>query len=67
MTDTNRCPRCGQVNACGMSEVENGTPCWCFTTPIDRAVLDALPEEQRDQACLCSRCAQGLPVEPAAD
>lgn len=32
--------------------------CWCFEVSIDPAVLEALPAELRDKACLCPRCAQ---------
>ncbi|NQD93375.1 cysteine-rich CWC family protein [Pseudomonas sp. CrR25] len=54
------CPLCGQRNQC--AQVESATPvqqCWCFDAHIARDVLDRLPAEQRNRACLCPRCAQG--------
>ncbi|MEK1906712.1 MAG: cysteine-rich CWC family protein [Pseudomonas sp.] len=63
MSDSRRCPRCGQLNSCAQAEqLEQVEDCWCFHQPVDPAVLDSLPAEQRNQDCLCPRCAQGLPV-----
>ncbi|WP_372877684.1 cysteine-rich CWC family protein [Pseudomonas sp.] len=59
--NTSQCPCCGQRNQC--AQAESATPvseCWCFGAAIDPAVLDSLPPEQRNRACLCPRCAQGL-------
>ncbi|QKE62565.1 cysteine-rich CWC family protein [Aquipseudomonas campi] len=65
MTDTSRCPRCGQLNRCAQAgQSEAVEDCWCFHTAVDPTVLDSLPAAQRNQACLCPRCAQGLPAEP---
>ncbi|MGA8136580.1 MAG: cysteine-rich CWC family protein, partial [Pseudomonas gingeri] len=33
-------------------------PCWCYNVSIDPAILEALPDELRNAACLCPRCAQ---------
>lgn len=64
MSETTRCPCCGQLNDCAQAGQDAAVEdCWCFSTPIDPAQLDALPAEQRNRACLCPRCAQGLPVE----
>ena len=60
------CPLCGQRNQC--AQAESATPvqqCWCFAAPIERRVLERLPAEQRNRACLCPRCAQGLPPSTA--
>ncbi|MWV13231.1 hypothetical protein F3I62_14080 [Pseudomonas sp. R-28-1W-6] len=65
MTDASHCPRCGQLNRCAQAgQSEPVQDCWCFHSPVDAAVLDSLPAEQRDRACLCPRCARGLPAEP---
>jgi hypothetical protein len=56
------CPLCGQRNQC--AQADSPTPvqqCWCFAAPIERRVLERLPEALRNRACLCPRCAQGLP------
>ncbi len=63
---TSACPLCGQRNHCAQAAA--ATPvhdCWCFSTPITADALERLPAEQRNRACLCPRCTQGLP--PDAD
>lgn len=58
MPDTRHCPACGAANACSLAEPRSATQaCWCHAVNIDPAVLQALPEAQRGQACLCQRCA----------
>jgi len=60
----NTCPCCGRSNRCTQAGTEAPvSQCWCFTVTVDRQVLDALPAEQRNRACLCPRCAQGLPAD----
>ncbi len=58
MSPAQRCPLCGQGNACALAD---GAPdiqaCWCFAARIDPAVLERLTPEQRDLACLCPACA----------
>ncbi len=49
------CPLCGQSNACG--QLAGATQCWCMTTTIPAAALDAVPIEARDRACICQACA----------
>ncbi|WP_460418282.1 cysteine-rich CWC family protein [Pseudomonas sp. microsymbiont 2] len=59
MPDPRRCPACGTLNQCGLADPGSATHgCWCFSVSIDPAVLEALPAELRDKACLCPRCAQ---------
>ncbi|QVM90372.1 cysteine-rich CWC family protein [Pseudomonas entomophila] len=58
MTDPQRCPACGATNQCGLADPRSATQgCWCFNVSIDPAILEALPAELRDKACLCPRCA----------
>ena len=58
MTDPQRCPACGAANQCGLADPRNATQgCWCFNVSIDPAILEALPAELRDKACLCPHCA----------
>ena len=58
MTDTSHCPRCGQLNRCAQAgQPEAVEDCWCFHITVAPAVLDSLPAAQRNQACLCPRCA----------
>nr|WP_298118021.1 cysteine-rich CWC family protein [uncultured Pseudomonas sp.] len=59
---TVHCPCCGQLNQC--AQATSDTPveqCWCFAVRIDSQRLASLPAAERNHACLCPRCAQGLP------
>ncbi|MEB0206210.1 cysteine-rich CWC family protein [Pseudomonas sp. CCC3.1] len=67
MTAPNLCPACGARNDCSMASAETkDQPCWCYSVSIDPQILQALPLEQRNSACLCPRCADVLnPLPPA--
>ncbi|MBV4454340.1 MULTISPECIES: cysteine-rich CWC family protein [Pseudomonas] len=59
MTTPTLCPACGARNACTLADPQTvDQACWCYGVSIDPAVLEALPPEQRNKACLCPRCAQ---------
>jgi hypothetical protein len=59
MIDPSHCPACGASNDCIQANPATADqPCWCFAVSIDPAILQALPAELRNQACLCPRCAQ---------
>lgn len=59
MNDTTLCPACGARNHCSLATPCSAThDCWCYGVSIDPQVLEALPTELRDKACLCPRCAQ---------
>ena len=71
MNTSNLCPVCGARNDCSLADARTvDQPCWCYGVTIDPAILQALPLEQRDLACLCPRCAQAVPQvmtsEPAS-
>ncbi|HEY0288916.1 MAG TPA: cysteine-rich CWC family protein [Pseudomonas sp.] len=54
----NTCPACGSSNRCTLADPRTADqPCWCFSTDIDPAVIASLPEDLRNKACLCPRCA----------
>ena len=55
--DPRRCPLCGDGNACGMAE--GAETCWCFDTTVPDEVIDRVPAEARDVACVCRACASG--------
>jgi hypothetical protein len=58
MNDTQHCPACGALNQCSLADPRSATlACWCYSVNIDPAVLQALPAELRNKACLCPRCA----------
>lgn len=58
-----RCPICGEANECGMAAGES--TCWCFEAVIPERMLDRVPEQARDRACVCPRCASAASSEPA--
>jgi len=61
MIDQQHCPACGALNQCALADPRSATQaCWCYAVTIAPAVLQALPVELRDKACLCPRCAQVL-------
>jgi hypothetical protein len=53
--DTTRCPLCGSGNACGMAAGKED--CWCFHAEISAEVLERVPAEARNKACVCQGCA----------
>ncbi|TAJ53028.1 MAG: DNA or RNA helicase of superfamily II [Nevskiaceae bacterium] len=57
-----QCPLCGGANQCaparaGTLDVE----CWCTRATISPQALARVPAEWVNRACLCPRCAAGLP------
>lgn len=58
--DPSCCPLCGDDNRCAM-ELERATgqpqtPCWCVAEAFPSELLARLPDAERRQACVCSRC-----------
>ncbi|WP_025389045.1 cysteine-rich CWC family protein [Pseudomonas syringae] len=65
LTDTRLCPVCGFSNQCSLADPRAADqPCWCFSENIDLALLAALPEDIRNKACLCPRCAGIIDIAP---
>ena len=59
MTTPTLCPACGARNDCALADPRTvDQACWCYSVTIDPAVLEALPDDLRNKACLCPRCAQ---------
>jgi hypothetical protein len=57
-TNLDICPACGFSNRCTLADPRTADkPCWCFSVEIDPAVIASLPEELRNKACLCPKCA----------
>jgi len=61
--DPTRCPLCGKANSCVLAAGGEIQDCWCLQTPVDPAALVRLPEEERDQRCLCPACATASKLE----
>lgn len=59
MNDPRHCPACGARNDCSLADPRTAAQaCWCYSVQIAPHVLEALPAELRNAACLCPRCAQ---------
>ena len=55
VVDPSRCPVCGELNTCGVSQGKS--ECWCMALEIPQAALDRVPEAAKNVACICARCA----------
>lgn len=52
------CPLCGGPNDCAPARSGSfETACWCRNVTIDPDILARVPEAQRNEACICARCA----------
>ncbi len=52
-----RCPLCGESNGCAMAGGASCPgACWCQVVDIPPALLERLPVEARDVACICHAC-----------
>lgn len=53
MTGAERiCPLCGQDNDCRHGEKN----CWCMNYEFPQHVLDMVPEDKKQKACVCKSC-----------
>jgi hypothetical protein len=55
--DAGLCPLCGAPNHCAM--VSGRRMCWCFAVKIPPDILERVPAEARERACVCERCVTG--------
>lgn len=52
------CPLCGGPNECAPARSGSfDTPCWCRTATIEPSIIARVPAAQRNEACICARCA----------
>jgi len=61
-SESNICPLCGHINHCAMeiereSGIKQTEPCWCTEVKFDADLLDRVPPEKRNLACICAACA----------
>jgi len=58
--DPTALPWCCSANQCAIEVAKTtGKPlerCWCRVAVFTLEVLEALPEEAKDKACICARC-----------
>ena len=52
--ESNRCPLCNQANHCGLISGEE--PCWCANRVIPKSLLEQIPEQLKNKACICNQC-----------
>jgi cysteine-rich CWC protein len=55
--DAQHCPLCGEVNHCAVAL--GRSECWCFSIEIPDAVIEKIPPEAQQRACVCLSCASG--------
>lgn len=61
--DPTHCPLCGGANRCILARGGAIQDCWCLQTPVDPATLARLPDDERNERCLCPACAAGIRPE----
>ena len=54
------CPTCGKPNECAQEVARaTGKPseaCWCMSATFSAELLDRVPEEVQNKACICEKC-----------
>ncbi len=55
MKNDKTCPLCGELNDCKAGTNEK---CWCFDTPVPKALLKLIPLENRGKSCVCKNCVE---------
>lgn len=61
-----RCPLCGQANECLLcSPVAYKGQCWCMQQEIPADLLERIPENYRNRACICRSCVEKHRLEKA--
>jgi len=55
-----KCPICGEPNQCAQEIFQaTGKPpetCWCMGATFSAELLDRVPEEAQNKACICEKC-----------
>ncbi|MDP8268867.1 MAG: cysteine-rich CWC family protein [Candidatus Tenebribacter davisii] len=49
------CPICGKDNNC-MVQCEE--PCWCLKIEIPQELINLIPADKKNKACICLKCIQ---------
>ena len=57
-SNANKCPLCGQDNQCAIARAEKPekVDCWCMSVGIPSILVDAVPEKEKGQSCICQAC-----------
>jgi hypothetical protein len=55
--DASRCPLCGLPNDCQLCTLAAYKgPCWCASVKIPEELIEQVPSEARNKACICRAC-----------
>jgi hypothetical protein len=60
------CPLCGGPNDCAMAADPNAAECWCGKLKFPQELLDRVPENALNQACICRGCLERFMMERQA-
>ena len=55
------CPICGKDNNC-MAHLNE--PCWCNNVEIPLELLELIPNDKNQKACICQKCIQDFKDDP---
>lgn len=61
-TDQSICPICAEPNNC-MAHCDE--PCWCNQVKVPKELLALVPENKKNQACICLNCIQNFKENPS--
>lgn len=62
--DESKCPLCGNDNLCEASTCEDqGISCWCVSVDFSKKLLESIPADLKNKACLCRACAFKADIE----
>lgn len=51
------CPICGEDNDCGLLK-DPTQACWCTQKTFPNELLQKVPENMKNKACICQRCVE---------
>ena len=59
--DEKICPICGKDNNC-MAHCDES--CWCVKIKIPQELIDLIPDNKKNKACICLNCIQNFKNDP---
>ncbi|WP_306307178.1 cysteine-rich CWC family protein [Alicyclobacillus acidiphilus] len=61
------CPLCGMENQCGRAAGCPPGSCWCDQSVFPAALLEQIPLEARNKACICKHCLERFVAAQASE
>lgn len=58
------CPLCQANNYCGVNDTK---PCWCMAESIPKPLLEKVPPNLKNKACICKACVEKFNLENAIE